>query len=130
MAAIEYVKYAIVAYWKVMDDVMKINETLKALALKILSEKNEHLVMSRLQQQMLESVVQFNRFNAKHERQDSLRNAIEALDDVRALLKIVVELKCIEYDAFKEYEDQSHQLVKMMVSEMNMFKRGEKKFFL
>lgn len=112
-----------------MDDVMKINETLKALALRVLSEKCDHLVMSRLKEQMLEAVIQFNRFNAKHERQDSLRNAIEALDDVRALLKMAVELKCVEYDNFKEYEDQSHQIVKMMVSEMNIFKRGEKKFF-
>ena len=108
---------------------MKIHETLKALSLKILSEPSEHFVMSKLKEQTLEAVIHFNRFNAKHERQDSLRKSIECLDDIRALLKIAVELKCIVYETFKDYEDQSHQLVKMMVSEMNIFKRGEKKFY-
>lgn len=99
---------------------MKIMETMRQLSNNILNETNGHMVMVRLKDMMLDGVMYFNRFNSKNERTDSLRRAIESMDDVRILLKIAVELKCIEYENFKSYEDQAHQLVKMMVSELNI----------
>jgi hypothetical protein len=99
---------------------MKIMEALRQLTNSILSESSDHMVVARLKDVTLESVIYFNRFNAKNERTDSLRRAIEAMDDVKVMIKIAVELKCIEYDAFKMYEDQAQQLVKMMVSELNI----------
>lgn len=99
---------------------MKIMDTLRALAQEVLNETNEHMVMSNLKQSLLDALIYFNRFNAKFERMDALKKAVECMDDVRILLKCAVELKCIDYEVFKSYEDQSQQVVKMMVSELKL----------
>ena len=99
---------------------MKIMETLRQLSNSILNEASDHMVVARLKDVTLEGIIYFNRFNSKNERVDALKRSIECMDDVKMMLKIAVELKCINYDDFKAYEDQAQQIVKMMVSELNI----------
>lgn len=99
---------------------MKIIETLRELSQSILEEGNNNKVMERLKDVVMDAVIYFHRYHAKHDRTDALKRAIESMDDIKVMLRVAVDLKCITYDKYKMYEDQAHQMVKMMVSELNI----------
>ena len=104
---------------------MKIFEVLKEITQGVFNSnvsgcESNHLVMKNLKQALLDALIYFNRFNSKFERTDALKKSIECMDDVKILLKLAVDLKCIEYDGFKKYEDLTQQVVKMMVSELKL----------
>lgn len=99
---------------------VKILEVLKMMSQDILNEKSDHIVVMNLKSALLDSVIYFNRFHSRHDRVDSLKKAVEFMDDAKFLLKLAVELKCIDYDLYKKHEDLAQQVVRMMVAEIKL----------
>ena len=99
---------------------MRILDTLYDITKRAIEESSNHMVIQELRTTLLYALKSFNRFNAKQVRREALNESIEYMDDAKVLLKLCIELKCIDYDVFKIYEENLYGLVKMMVAEKNI----------
>ena len=83
------------------------------------SDGNDEIINS-LKKQALDSLLNYNRFKQHRGQKESLIQAVMLMDDVRAILRLCVDLKIIDFDAYQNLKELSSKIVKRLVCEKNI----------
>ena len=99
---------------------MELGQEIYSLAEEVNALEAKTDLVKKLQAKVLDIYIFYNRHKNHKMQRYALTDAILFADDTRCLLKLCVQLKHIEYDQYKKWDEEAHKLVKRMITEKNI----------